>query len=419
MKKRIAVIGAGISGLTIARLLRDDFDVTVFERQSSPGGLIKCNRVNGNLYHMVGGHVFNSKRDDVLGFFWDHFDRDLEFNKADRNAAIYFGNFVNYPIENNLHQLGISIVENVIGDLIEIEKSSPIEPSNFEEFLLQRFGETLYGLYFKPYNEKIWKVDLKKVPLSWLGGKLPMPTVKEIIINNVTSSPEKEMVHSTFFYPRIGGSQFIVDRFCEGIDIKCSSSVSSMKWIEESEQWRIGGKANYDSVVFSGNLKSLPSLLQDASLLGQDLSWIELLPYHGTTTALCSVDPNPYSWIYFPDPEVAAHRMINTGNFADSNNSVGVKSATVEFTGRVSRGEIEKTLSRLPFNPKYIDHEFTKFTYPIQEHTTRAFVQNLKDSLEGKSFYITGRFAEWEYYNIDAAIGASLDLYSRVFAPKK
>ena len=61
-QRRYAVIGAGISGLSIARMLngRGQY-TTVFEEESTPGGLVRCERVEGVLYHCVGGHVFNSR----------------------------------------------------------------------------------------------------------------------------------------------------------------------------------------------------------------------------------------------------------------------------------------------------------------------------------------------------------------------
>ena len=84
--------------------------------------------------------------------------------------------------------------------MIHIAKADKLVPDNFEEFLKYRFGETLYELYFKPYNEKVWRRDLKYVPLSWLEGKLPMPTVAEMIFNNINHVKEKQFVHSTFWY---------------------------------------------------------------------------------------------------------------------------------------------------------------------------------------------------------------------------
>lgn len=63
---KIAVIGAGISGLTVAQLLNDKSEVVLFERESKAGGLIKCERINGSLFHTCGGHVFNTKNQAVL-----------------------------------------------------------------------------------------------------------------------------------------------------------------------------------------------------------------------------------------------------------------------------------------------------------------------------------------------------------------
>ena len=64
--KKVAVIGAGISGLTAAQLLKDRYKVVVYEKDTLPGGLIKCKRVEGSLFHTCGGHVFNSKYTHVL-----------------------------------------------------------------------------------------------------------------------------------------------------------------------------------------------------------------------------------------------------------------------------------------------------------------------------------------------------------------
>ncbi len=59
-------------------------------------------------------------------------------------------------------------------------------------------------------------------------------------------------------------------------------------------------------------------------------------------------------------------------------------------------------------NPKHIAHVYIKYTYPIQNSNTREMIQALKGILVLKGFYFTGRFADWEYYNMDVAIGSTL-----------
>ena len=41
-------------------------------------------------------------------------------------------------------------------------------------------------------------------------------------------------------------------------------------------------------------------------------------------------------------------------------------------------------------------------------------VSCLKEKLQSDNFYLCGRFAEWEYYNMDAAMGAAIDLSKKL-----
>ena len=418
--EKVAVIGAGVSGMTTAHLLKDKADVVVFEKEDKAGGLIKCRRVNGSLFHTCGGHVFNSKRQDVLDWFWSKFNRDEEFSKADRNSVVFMETNrgeqleIPYPIENHAYLFDSETQKRFIEDLVKLAKNEGTQPNNFEEFLQGRFGNTLYELYFKPYNEKVWRRDLKQVPLSWLEGKLPMPTVAEMIFNNINHVKEKAFVHSTFWYEKQNGSQFLADKLAEGLDIRYNQYISSICY--DGSQWTVGGET-FDKVVFCGNIKDMVNMMTgvDIDKYKQPVSDLE---YHGTTAVFCEIDANPYSWIYQPSKAHESHRIICTGNFSRANNSEELRegriTATIEFTDEISKEDILDNLSRIPLNPVYLDHKYNQYTYPIQDANTRQMILDLKDTLSPYGFYFTGRFADWEYYNMDVAMGAAMDMVNHI-----
>ena len=426
--QKIATIGAGVSGLSAAHFLKDKYEVTVFEKEDRPGGLIKCRRVNGSLFHTCGGHVFNSKRQDVLDWFWSKFMRDEEFSKADRNSCVFMDKGdsslehidIPYPIENHMYLFDETIQKSFYKDLDEIDSVKGVNAKftdydSFGNFLRWRFGKTLYNLYFEPYNKKVWRRDLNSVPMSWMEGKLPMPTTQEMRENNANKVEEKAFVHSSFWYEKVNGSQFLADKLAEGLDIKYNTDITSL--IYHEGKWNVNG-TSFDKVIFCGNIKDLVKMV-DGINVNEYKDSIEKLEYHGTTAVFCEIDKNPYSWIYQPSRKHESHRIICTGNFSKTNNSEDLPdnrmTATIEFTDAISKEDIIENLSRIPLNPKYIDHKYNKYTYPIQDANTRQLIRNLKSSLRVFGLYFTGRFADWEYYNMDVAMGAAMDMVKSEF----
>ena len=410
---RVAIIGSGISGATSARLLRDaGHSVVVYEKKERVGGLIGCSIESGNLFHRVGGHVFNAKNKAVSKWFWSNFDQDAEFVHAKRNAVIYLKEkFIEYPIENHLYQLDKITLEAALGDLLNIYAGgTSISARNFDEFLHLNFGETLCRVYFTPYNSKIWNADLKQVPLSWLAGKLPMPNVKQILLSNIGRIEETEMVHSTFFYPTSGGSQFIIERLLDGIEIKNEECTR----LYAKNKPEVNGES-FDKVVYTGDIRRLSDILTNEE---PELENLQSLKSNGTTTVLCSCDTNAYSWVYLPGKQLRCHRIIMTGNFSTSNNSPDLGdsriSCTVEFMGQVDEAVIDESLRLLPFDVKKIAVNFETNSYVIQNDDTRDVISRAKESLIRSQIWLCGRFAEWEYYNMDAAIESAMKVVQEI-----
>ena len=97
-----------------------------------------------------------------------------------------------------------------------------------------------------------------------------------------------------------------------------------------------------------------------------------------------------------------------TGNFSPKNNSSNLNnkkiSCTIECSGKVSKKDMIDELNFLPFRPKPLAYNYCPNSYIIQNKKTREIINELRIKLKKVDIYLCGRFAEWEYYNMDAAI---------------
>ena len=417
-RERRAIIGSGISGLTMANLLRETCEITIFEKENETGGLIRCRRVQDCLFHQVGGHVFNSTNEKVLNWFWSFFDKDKEFVKAKRNAKIYLRNrIIGYPIENNIYNLERTEVVSIISELLVIDKNNLYNPDrsiSFGDFLQNNFGTTLYNLYFKPYNEKLWQTNIHDISLDWLKDKLPMPDVQQIIESNIFREEESRMVHSSFYYPREGGSQFIVNKLSRNLTIQTGMYVKEISLRDEGIC--LDGNDVYDKIVYTGDIRALPASIKN--ILHQynaNVSGLEKLRSNGTSNLFCETDKNDVSWLYLPEPFTRAHRIVYTGNFSDTNSRGSERNTCiVEFSGKLDYELLCREAGMLPGNLTPLAANYEPNSYVIQDSHTRTLVQNAKDVLKMHGIYLLGRFAEWEYYNMDKAIEAAFDLKSKI-----
>lgn len=410
MKKRIAIIGAGVSGLSTGQLLQEaNFEVVIFEKKDVAGGLISCSQVNGVLFHKVGGHVFNSRIQKVLDWYWSKFDKS-DFSQIKRVAKIFMTDIIlGYPIENYIYLLEEKTIKDIVSELLFIFKADENNSSNnFDDFLKQNFGDTLYSIYFKPYNDKIWKTDLKNLPLEWLDGKLPMPNIPEILTSNIVCAEESTMVHSTFWYPKKGGSQFLANTLAKGLDIRFNQTISAMEC--KKGEWFVNGD-KFDEIVYTGDVRLLKDIVSNNIIPFEIKEQLQALKSNGTSNVLCEIDKNDFSWMYFPENKYMIHRIIYTGNFAETNNGKALRNTcTIEFSGYLSEEELTSEIEKLPGSPKVLAYNYEPNSYIYHTHETPAIISKLKECLDGQSFHLVGRFAEWEYYNMDKAIEAGMNL---------
>ena len=134
------------------------------------------------------------------------------------------------------------------------------------------------------------------------GKEFPMPSKKDILINNILRKEESEMVHAWFYYPRQDGSQFIINRLAEKQDIELSFSVQDIR--KGKDGLVINNQIEADHVIYCGDVRQLSSIvkLEDQSLRTA-LENVRDFSSNGTSNAFCETDDNDISWLYLPEAD--------------------------------------------------------------------------------------------------------------------
>src|SRR5205085_11131335 len=87
------------------------------------------------------------------------------------------------------------------------------EPGNFEEFIYKIWGRGIAKHFAIPYNRKLWAVPLNEMETSWLGGRVPLPDLEEMIEGALQPVAKPMGPNARFGYPLRGGFQALMDGF--------------------------------------------------------------------------------------------------------------------------------------------------------------------------------------------------------------
>ena len=76
---------------------------------------------------------------------------------------------------------------------------------------------------------------------------------------------------------------------------------------------------------------------------------------------------------------------------------------------------MEKEIKGLPGNLRVLDMNYEANSYVIQTGGVREKIDLIRSKLRKYRIFPVGRFAEWEYYNMDAAIDSAMNCVESYF----
>lgn len=171
MTKHVLMVGAGLSGAVIGRMLAEaGHKVTVRDARDHIAGNCHTTRDEGTgvMVHVYGPHIFHTDDTEV----WDYVNRFETFLPY-KNRVKTTSQGAVYSLPVNLHTINQFFGQTLRPDearvFLESKADTSItDPQTFEDQALRFVGPELYEAFFKGYTIKQWGCSPRDLPASIL-----------------------------------------------------------------------------------------------------------------------------------------------------------------------------------------------------------------------------------------------------------
>jgi UDP-galactopyranose mutase len=450
------VVGAGPTGLSAAYHLGEDS--ILVEQNDKVGGWCRSIEVNGFTFDFA-GHIMFSNEPYVHQLYSMLLGDNVHWQ--DREAWVYSKNvYTRYPFQGSLYGLPAPVIKECIVGAIEarfgslkpakasancsggsvtdccadgiLEASAPLsarqahkmagaEPANFEEFIYKVWGAGIAKHFAIPYNRKLWAVPLTEMETSWLGGRVPLPDLEEMIEGALVPAPKPMGPNARFGYPLRGGFQKLMDGWVPKLkgDLRLNSRVARVSPSRRTITLQDGETLGYEYLISTMPLpllirqmgKEAPSDIRNSA---ESLRHVSVRCVH---IGVGREKLTEKHWIYYPEDTVF-HRIFVQGNASPYCNPPGGFGLTCEITyspdkplpcdgHALVRKCIEDCHRVGIFNaddPIWATAQCDlPCAYVVYDHGRGESVARIREWLLERNIVAAGRYGEWEYYNSDHA----------------
>lgn len=407
MKKvKHLIIGSGITGLSYANNIKDQ-DYLIIEKENEIGGYCRTIYQNGFVWDYA-GHFFHFKTKELQEKFIESMSNDAYVKKEKKTYIYYNGSLIDYPFQSHIHQLEKTEFIDCLYDLFHREEKENYE--NFLDMLYGKFGTSIVEKFLRPYNEKLYACDLKKLDKDAMGRFFPYADIPAIIENMKTN--RQNSYNNYFLYPR-KGAQAIIDILTSQIDqnkIRLNTMVKEIHWDEHYVTLNNGETIQYDYLINTSPFHQFLKLFHSNSLskLSDELTYNKVLVFNLGFNKKSTY--NSQHWIYYPDKEINFYRVGFYDNILDTDKL----SIYVEIGyAKDDEIDIDKQLNLTLRNLKkvgIIDDDFALEAsasivmdpaYVHIDTINDSKVQNVMKELESHHIYSIGRYGGWTYCSME------------------
>lgn len=383
--KSIVIIGTGFTGAYIGRNLAElGWKVRMIEIRNHIAGNMydKIDEETGCLVHEYGPHIFHTDDEDI----WKWVNKFSKFTPFNLKTQVFFEtqqdwftcSFGFHTIEKLFDKEKAKVIINKLKQAYPgRDKVTIPELLNSDDELIKEFVNILWEEDYKPYTAKQWglepsKVDpdiLKRVPVY-------MNYYDKIHNNRYEALPSS-------------GYTALFDAILDHPNITVELSTDGLRGVELSAS-TVYYEGEPTTLVFSGAIDEFfdyefgplgyRSLRFEKEVIGNDKN---------------AKDGDPCVDIY-PNDKYEYTRITNYGKLPIQNHldyQISVKEYSSEFQ---------------------VDGELERY-YPLSTKEDKIKLQKYKDKVkESKGLYLSGRLADYKYYDMDKALIAARDTLGKI-----
>jgi protoporphyrinogen oxidase/glycosyltransferase involved in cell wall biosynthesis len=465
-RHRVVVMGAGPTGLSAAYHIGED--CLLLEKNRTIGGWCRSIEDRGFTFDHAGHIMFSN--DPYVHQLYEMLLGD-NVHWQDREAWVYSKDVhTRYPFQGALYGLPPDVVSECIVGAVEARvgplknlgepggcgastadspsaarSGAPTDccadgssesvvplvphaersheaPRNFEEFIFKVWGKGIAKHFAIPYNRKLWAVPLSSMETSWLGGRVPVPDLREMIDGALRPVPKPLGPNARFGYPLKGGFQALMDGFRSRLRGPLQLEAEVIRVIPSRHRVVLadGGVHCYEQLISTTPLPLLVKMAGEEAPPNVRAAASRLRHVSVRCVNLGIGRPNltEKHWIYYPEASPVFHRIFVQGNASPHCNAPGGFALTCEITYSPQKPlpcEGDALIDRCiedcikvgiiaADDPILARNQVDMpYAYVVYDHARAENVATIRAWAKDHDILLAGRYSEWEYYNSDHA----------------
>ena len=393
----ILIIGAGITGLSLASFLETD-NYLIVDKDSEVGGYCKTTIRNGFVWD-YSGHFFHFNNQEIKDYVLENIECDVV--TVNKKSHIYYKDrYIDFPFQNNIYQLP---TDEFVECLYDLRNAGNGEVNTFTDFVKNTLGVSICDKFIIPYNQKLYACDLNNLDYDAMGRFFPKPTNFDNLLTQLKNKNKTESYNDTFIYPT-GGSVEFVKSLLKRVDqdnILLDTEIIGIDLENKIAQTK-NGYIKFNKLV---NTMPFDTFMKITGEKVDNLSSNKVVVFNLGFDKPTDISSN---WVYYPNDEIFYRVGFYNNIFGTDKMSLYVEIGLEKTDSVIEEDLLNKILEDLikvgvVTNHTLVDHQIIIMN-PAYVHITKESKKiyndwNKKNNPNG--LFSIGRYGSWTYCSIE------------------